>query len=422
MEKPPRAEAPNLTSYQKLVIALLAFLQFTVILDFMTLSPLGATLMPALGISPSQFSRVVSAYAFSAGISGFLAAGFADRFDRKKFLLFFYVGFVIATFFCGLARDYASLLLARMVTGSFGGVIGSIVFAIATDLFPLEMRGRVMGVVQTAFAASQVLGIPLGLFVSNRLGWHAPFFMIAAMSVVVGGVMLRYLRPINAHLLAKPDRSPIHHLLQTLSTPRYLQGFAATALLSTGGFMLMPFGSLFSVRNLGLTLEQLPIVYLITGACAIVAGPLMGRMADRVGKFPVFASASLLMVVMVVIYTHLAITPIAVVILISVLIFVGISGRMISAQALMTAIPRPVDRGAYMSVSASIQQISGGLATALAGVIVVQNPQGILNRYDLLGYVVAVSTLVTISMMYFINRSVESASGNPRFEGDSGPC
>ena len=191
---PSTIEKSNLfTSYQKLVIAILAFLQFTIILDFMILSPLGAILIPTLKITTSQFGLVVSAYAFSAGISGFVAAGFADRFDRKKFLLFFYSGFVVGTLLCGIAPTYEFLLFSRVVTGMFGGVIGSIVFAIATDLFPMEVRGRVMGVVQTAFAASQVLGLPLGIYFSNHFGWHAPFIMIVMGSLSVGAVIFFFL-------------------------------------------------------------------------------------------------------------------------------------------------------------------------------------------------------------------------------------
>jgi predicted MFS family arabinose efflux permease len=174
---PARAAAPSFafTRYQKSVVAIIAALQFTIILDFMILSPLGAILMPALHMSAKQFGSVVSAYAFSAGISGLLASGFADRFDRKRFLLFFYAGFVVGTLLCGLATTYEFLLAARIITGVFGGVVGSISFAIITDLFAPQQRGRVMGIVQTAFSASQILGLPLGLYLSNHLGWHAPF-------------------------------------------------------------------------------------------------------------------------------------------------------------------------------------------------------------------------------------------------------
>src|SRR5579871_6792325 len=169
---------PPFSRYQKFAIFVLALTQFTVILDFMVMSPLGDMLMKSLDIKPHHFGLAVSAYAFSAGISGLLTAGFADKFDRKKLLMFFYTGFTAGTLFCGLAPTYELLLAARIVTGVFGGVIGSISMAIITDLFPLNMRGRVMGVVQTSFAASQVLGLPLGLYLANHWGWHAPFLMI----------------------------------------------------------------------------------------------------------------------------------------------------------------------------------------------------------------------------------------------------
>jgi predicted MFS family arabinose efflux permease len=387
---------------------MLSFLQFTIILDFMILSPLGAILKPSLQINPSQFGMVVSVYAFSAGVSGLLAAGFADRFDRKKLLLFFYAGFIVGTLLCGLAQTYFALLLARMVTGLFGGVIGSIIFATITDLFPLQMRGRVMGFVQTSFAASQILGIPIGLYLSNRWGWHAPFTMIVGTSLLAALIILRYLKPVDGHLKIKSEKRALAHLAHTLSQGHYLQAFATTALLSTGGFMLMPFGSAFSVHNLGVDLEQLPMVYMITGLCAMFTGPVIGKLSDRYGKFKTFIFGSALSIVMVLIYTHLGLTPIALVILTSAVMFVGISARMISSQALMSAVPSQVDRGSFMSVSASIQQISGGIASVLAGLIVAENSDGSLLHFDILGYVVIGAIALTMIMMRLLNRYVQS--------------
>jgi predicted MFS family arabinose efflux permease len=403
---PSQPASTGLSGYQKWVVALLAFLQFTVILDFMIISPLGAILMPTLNITPAQFGLVVSSYAFSAGAAGLLTAGFADRFDRKKLLLFFYGGFILGTLLCGIARSYQFLLIARMITGVFAGVIGSIVFAITTDLFAYQLRGRVMGVIQTAFAASSVVGIPLGLYLSNRWGWNAPFLLIVAISVLVGAVTVRYLRPIDAHLRLHPDRSPLHHFFHTVSTPRYLQGFATTALLSTGGFILMPYMSAFSVHNLGIAFSRLPLVYLITGACSIIAGPLIGRASDAVGKFLVFCFGCVATIIMVTIYTHLGVTPLSLVILVNCLLFVGVSSRMISASALISAIPNPADRGSYMSISSSIQQISGGIAAVLGGLIVTETSTGALEHFDTVGYVLVGSTLITLVMMYFISRRI----------------
>lgn len=394
------------TGYQKFVVAVLAFLQFTIILDFMILSPLGAIMMPTLNLTTAQFGFVVSAYAFSAGASGLLSAGFADRFDRKKLLMFFYGGFLIGTLLCALATSYESLLVARMVTGLFGGVIGSIVFAITTDLFPFEMRGRVFGTVQTAFAASQILGIPVGLFLSNHWGWHAPFLLIVGIGLVAGLLIWMRLKPINEHLKLKQERTAFGHLKNTVSTPRYLQAFATTALLATGGWMLMPFGSAFSVKNLGIDMEHLPMVYLATGLAAIVAGPLVGRAADRYGKFRMFVLGSVLSIVMVLIYTNLGVTPIGAVMAINAVMFVGITARMIPSQALMSAIPKAADRGSFMSIGASVQQISGGIASVLAGLIVVQRGDGPLEHFDTLGYVVCGASVITLVMMYLIHLKI----------------
>jgi predicted MFS family arabinose efflux permease len=397
---------PTFTRYQKFVIALLAFLQFTIVLDFMILSPLGAILLDVLRITTSQFGVVVSVYAFSAGTAGLLAAGFADKFDRKRLLLFFYSGFLLGTFLCALATTYHFLLVARLVTGLFGGVVGSISFAILTDLFPLEVRGRVMGFVQTAFAASQVLGLPFGLYLSNHFGWHAPFLMIAAVGLCVGLAIVVVLRPIDGHLSLPARHGPARHLLNTVSQGRYLRAFGATMLLATGGFMLMPFGSTFSVHNLGIRIEQLPLVYIVTGISSIIAGPLMGRLSDAIGKYAVFCIGSGVSMVVVGIYCHLGRTPLGWVMAINVVLFSAIMARMISASALTSAVPDPRDRGAFMSVSSSLQQLSGGVASSVAGLIVWQAPDGRMQRYPVLGYVVMSAMLATVGMMYTIHLAV----------------
>jgi predicted MFS family arabinose efflux permease len=395
-----------MSRYQKIVVAILAFLQFSIILDFMVMSPLGVMIMPALKIDPHQFGLAVSVYAFSAGISGILAAGFADRFDRKKFLMFFYCGFIVGTLLCGLAQDFHFLLFARMITGLFGGVIGSVVMAIVTDLYAFELRGRVMGVIQTAFAASQVLGLPLGIYLANRWNWHSPFFMIVVVGVMVGGIIMLQLQPIDAHLRKKPDLNAFHHLLTTVRNPNYLFAFFATAFLSIGGFMLMPFGSAFSVHNLGIDQSRLPHLYLITGLCAIVTGPLVGRLSDRFGKFQTFVFGAVLTVIMVLIYTSLGRTPFWLVATVNAVLFVGIFSRMIPAQTLMSAIPSPESRGAFMAINNSLQQLSGGLASAVAGMIVSQDSDGQLLHFNVLGYILVCTAIITTVQMYGINRRV----------------
>ncbi|MCB0602016.1 MAG: MFS transporter [Saprospiraceae bacterium] len=396
----------GLSNYQKFIIAILAFLQFTVILDFMVLSPLGAILMDQLGLEPARFGVVVSAYAFSAAISGLLTAGFADRFDRKKLLLFFYSGFMLGTLLCALAPNFHFLLFARIITGLFGGVLNSIGFAIITDLFTLEYRGRVMGFVQMAFSASQVLGLPIGLVLANHFNWHAPFWLIGGIGIAVGAVIAIYMQPIRDHLNERSSGSPVKHLLRTITKPSHIQAFIATGLMTTGGFMLMPFASAFSVHNLGLTLEQLPVLYGITGVFNIALGPLIGRWSDRYGKYLFFAIGTGISLVTILYYTHLGVSPLSLVIVINVVLFLGITARRISGSALMTGVPAPADRGAFMSISSSIQQFSGGIASTIAGMIVIQQNSGPLQRYDVLGYVVSCTMILVALLMGRIDREI----------------
>jgi predicted MFS family arabinose efflux permease len=214
------------------------------------------------------------------------------------------------------------------------------------------------------------------------------------------------MKPIAEHLKIKSDRNAFQHLFKTLSKPNYLRGFAATVLLATGGFMLMPFGSAFSIHNLGLTQAQLPALYLTTGIFSMAFGPLSGKLSDKIGKYKMFVIGSFLTILMVSIYTHLSVTPLWQVMILNVILFVGISSRMISASALMSAVPNPQDRGAFMGINSSIQQISGGIAAFAAGKIVVQTDNAPLQHYDILGYVVVCSMLITIGMMYIINKQV----------------
>lgn len=403
--------ADRFTSYEKLVIAMLAFLQFTIVLDFMVMSPLGAILMPALQMTSSQFGLVVSGYAFSAGISGFLAAGFADNHDRKKMLLFFYVGFLIGTFLCAMSPNYQFLLAARIVTGIFGGVMSSIVMAITTDLFPFHQRGRVMGYIQTSFAASQILGLPVSLYLATKYSWHAPFMMIVYIGMAAGVLILLKLKPITGHLAIKRHHSPVRHLWNTLVNMRFLNAYAVTALMSLGGFMMMPFMSAFLVNNVGIDLQHLPMLYLVTGFAAIFIGPMVGKAADKYGKFKTFLVGAILTIITVNIFANLGVTPLWVVISLNVVLFASIFSRMIPSQALVSSIPEPHNRGAFMSVNSSLQQISGGLASMIGGFVVVANNTGPVEHFDRLGYILTFTTLISIWMMYSISRKVEGKPG-----------
>jgi predicted MFS family arabinose efflux permease len=404
----PTQQAVPFTAYQKFAVFILAITQFTVILDFMVMSPLGDILMKSLDLKPASFGLVVSAYAFSAGISGLLTAGFADKFDRKKLLLFFYIGFIGGTILCGIVTSYPLLLAARIVTGLFGGVIGSISMAIIADLFTLQQRGRVMGFVQMGFGASQILGIPIGLYLANAWGWHAPFLWVAGMAAIVALAIAIKLKPITKHLEIKQEKSAFLHLIHTIAKKDYRTGFTATALLSIGGFMMMPFGSAFAINNLKVTEHELPIMFMVAGLSTLIIMPIIGKLSDKIDKYKIFTFASLWTMIMVAVYTNLGITSFYLVLVFNVLMMAGVMSRMVPSTALVTSIPDMQDRGAFMSINSSLQQIAGGIAAAFAGTIVVQKDKmSPLEHYDTLGIIICVVLILSIILMYRVDKMVK---------------
>lgn len=405
--KQEKIQTPPFTSYQKFAVFILAITQFTVILDFMVMSPLGDILMKSLSLKPTHFGLVVSAYAFSAGTSGLLTAGFADKFDRKKLLLFFYIGFIAGTVMCGIVNSYYWLVAARIITGLFGGVIGSISMAIIADLFEIQQRGRVMGFIQMGFGASQILGIPIGLYLANTWSWHAPFLWVGGMAGIVASCIAVKLKPITEHLAIQKEKTPFKHLKHTILKKDYRIGFTATALLSVGGFMMMPFGSAFAINNLHVTQEQLPMLFMIAGLSTLLVMPLVGKLSDTIDKYKIFVGASVWTMIMVAIYTNLGVSSFGFVAVANVLMMMGVMGRMVPSSALVTSIPEMQDRGAFMSINSSLQQIAGGIAAAFAGTIVVQkNKLSPLEHYDTLGIIIICISILTVVLMFRVNKMV----------------
>jgi predicted MFS family arabinose efflux permease len=411
MENQTQALSDKFSGYQKFVIAILALTQFTVVLDFMVMSPLGDLLMKSMNLSTKQFGIAMFSYAFSAGISGFLTAGFADSFDRKKLLLFFYIGFIIGTLFCGIATNFYFLVAARVFTGIFGGVIGSISMAIVSDLFPLEKRGRVMGFLQMGFGASQVLGIPISLYIANHYGWQSPFFMIVLMAFIVWIFIVIKMKPIVKHLEVKDkDSNPLKHLIHTVKNRNYRIGFLTTALMSLGGFMIMPWGSVYAINNLDVTKEQLPLLFMIAGVATLFMMPLIGKISDKINKFTLFTIASLWMMVVIIIYSNLGVVSFSVVVALNVLMMMGVMARMVPSVAMVTELPKLQDRGSFMSVNSSLQQMAGGIAAAIGGMIVTQKDvNSPIEHYDTLAYVVSIFILLCILMLYRVQKIINDS-------------
>lgn len=395
------------TAYEALLITMLTILQFCIVLDFAVMAPLGAQLMRELQISSREFSILVSSYAFSAGISGILLSGIADKFDRKKMLIVILVGFIVGTFLCGIAPGYHFLIVARIVAGFFGGVLSAISFAIITDVFAFEVRGRVMSFVQMAFAGSQVLGIPIGLYFASTVGWHVPFYIIVGIAIIALLIILKYIRPVNNHLNNGDNPGVLKRFSSILTNRNYLAAFATTFFLATGGFLIMPFASPFLVNNIGIDEIDLTLIFFVTGLATLVFSPIFGWMSDKYGKFNLFALGSTLASVMIYLFTQLETASLGYVILINTILAVFVSSRIITSSALLTAIPAKEERGAFMNINSSIQQLSGGVATYLGGMMLIQNDMGGFENFETLGWATIAAMALSIVLMFNIHQIVQ---------------
>lgn len=404
------ADQKGFSPYQKSVLLLITLIQFTIVLDFMIIAPIGDFLMKSLEINTRQFGLVVSSYAFSAATAGILAATFVDKYDRKPLLIMFYTGFIVGTLACAMADSYVTLLLARIVTGVFAGITSALLLTIVADVYHINQRGRAMGAVQMAFAISQILGIPAGIYVANHLGWNNSFTLIVLLAALILVGVSVLMKPIRDHLSSNTERRPWVHLWRTVRNSDYQVGFMAVGFLTIGGFLLMPFSAVFLVNNVHLSYDQLPLVFLSSGISTLVVMPIVGSLSDRFDRYRIFAGGSLAAVVMVFIYTHMSETPLWLVMVINVLVFAAIMCRMNPAMAINSMVPQPQDRGAYMSICSSLQQIAGGIASIVAGLVVFQPTQtGPIQHYDILGYLAIAVFTLSLFLVYRVSRRLQAA-------------
>ncbi|MGB3618698.1 MAG: MFS transporter, partial [Catalinimonas sp.] len=334
-----------MTRKEYLLLAVLAAIQFTHIVDFMILMPLGPQLMRLFDIDPQQFSLLVSAYTFSAGIFGFAGAFFLDRFDRKRALQTLYVGFVVGTVLCALAPTYEVLLLTRVATGAFGGVLGALVLAIVGDAFPLSRRAGAMGVVMAAFSVASVFGVPFGLYLATQFTWHAPFYFLGGLGVLTGLGIALGVPVMRDHLAgdeaAEQRKHPLLAITSVLRNPNQLRALLFMLMMMMGQFTVIPLIATYMVRNVGFTEQQLTWIYLCGGGLTIFTSPLIGRLADRVGHRRVFTLFMVLNLIPLVIVTNLPPSPVWLVLIVSTFFFVCGGGRMIPAMSMITSTVRP---------------------------------------------------------------------------------
>jgi DHA1 family inner membrane transport protein len=383
-------------------IVILAAIQIAHILDFVIMMPLGPRFMKVFNINPTEFSSLVSAYTFSAGIVGFFGALYADHFDRKKFLLFNFTGFIVGTFMCAIAPNFASLLIARIVAGAFGGILNACVLSMVADLIPFERRGAAMGVVMSSFSIASVLGVPLGLYVAQAFDWHAAFYLIVFVGIIfwiLSFIILPNVQ-VRAHQLSVKDN--LKNFKAILSQKDYLLSFLLTSVLGFGIFMIVPFIAPFMVGNVGLTEANLPLIYLAGGTCTIISARLIGRACDRVGSFKVFRIVAVASVVPIFILTNLPQVHLALALTATSFFMMTGSGRFIPAMTIVSAVVKPQERGTFMSLENAARQLSSGTASQIAGLIIGSGVAGALTNYNIVGYVGIITSLLAIMIAYRI--------------------
>ncbi len=371
----------------------LAGIQFTHILDFMIMMPLGPQFTALFGITDAQFGLLVSAYTLAAGASGLVASTYIDRFGRKRLLLTLYLLFGLATLACGLAPGYAALMGARIAAGMFGGVLSALCQTIVADVVPFERRGRAMGIVMTAFSVSTVAGVPLGLLLAAHLSWHAPFIAIAALSGLLALFAALTLPRLDAHLRQAQRLSAWAGIRQVLADRNHQKAFAFSALLMCAGFTVIPYITISLQANAGVRADQVPYVYLCGGIVTLFTARLFGRMTDRRGKVPTFRVLALAAVVPMVGITLLGRAPLTVIFAVSTLLFMCMSGRMIPGMAILTSAANPALRGTFMTLNASVQSAAMGVAAFVGGQLVSRGPQGEVQHYWMAAIVGVVATL-----------------------------
>ena len=374
----------------------LAAMQFTHVLDFMIMMPLGPQFMRILALDPQQFAALVSAYTCAAAASGFVSAFWIDRFGRKRALLTMYAGFILATALCGVAPTYAALLAARIVAGLFGGVIGALVMTIVADVLPWARRARGTALVASAFSLAAVLGVPLGLWFAAQYSWRIPFLALAALSIAVGAVAWRVLPPLDANIGESPRRNPVSQLRAIFGVRNHLTAFAFIVALMISVFLVVPFIAPYNVANVGISEAELPYIYFAGGLTTLFTAQVIGYLADKHGKKRVFTVLAFISLVPILVTTHLPRVPLPWVLASTVSFFVFVPGRFGPAMALMTGSVSPRLRGSFMSFNASVQQLGSGVAAYVAGLVIGRAGDGTLTRYGWVGWLAAGFTLLAI--------------------------
>jgi predicted MFS family arabinose efflux permease len=380
-----------------LLIAMLASINFTHIMDFVIMAPLSATLKIAMSITTKEFGYLVSIYTFAAAAGAIIAFFRIDRYDRRTAIIFVYTGFIIANILCALAPQYKFFMMARLFAGLFGGVLNVLIMSVIGDVIPMERRGKATGMVMAAFSAASVIGIPSGLILAGIFDYHAPFWLLSILSAFVGIILILKFPSIKSHMEVTGSRTPPMEILKEyIQDSNIRRALLFIFLLMIAGFSVVPFISDYLVNNVGLDLDELKYVYLCGGLATIASSIFVGRLADKLGKVKTFVIAALISIIPIAVVTVLPVMPLMYVLMFNVIFFMCFGARFVPAMTLMTSCVQPHRRGSFLSVSSAIQQLGSGFAVLIASTIIVNGAKGELYYFGWVGVVACAATLLSI--------------------------
>ena len=388
---------------ERALLLTLAGIQFSHVLDFMIMMPLGPTLMRELGIGTHEFGLLVASYSFSAALSGLLASIFVDRFERKRLLLSMFAMFGLATLACGLAPGYATLMIARGFAGAFGGVMGALVQTIIGDTIPFARRAKASGIVSTAFSFSTVAGVPMSLWLANHFQWRAPFFFIVLLCVVFFVIALNILPVLRHHISAEKRQHPFVEIFAVLRDANHLRAMLFSALIIFSGFTVIPYITVYAVNNIAISQHDIPLIYFAGGAATLITARLIGHWADVRGKLEIYRLIALASMLPLVAITQLQSASLGVWLVCTTLFFILVSGRFIPAMAIINSAAQAKLRGTFMSLNSTVQSLAMGLAATLGGFIVTQQSNGQIAGYQNVGYIALAANLLAV---WFASRVV----------------
>jgi DHA1 family inner membrane transport protein len=390
------AEARDARRGELVLLLILASVQFTSIVDFMVVMPLAPQLERTIGVDAPQFGSIVASYTVAAGVAGLVASSFLDRFSRKRAFLALFVGFLVGTLLCGLSFDYRSLLLARVITGAFGGLLSGAALAIVGDVFPEERRGWATGVLMSSFALASVLGVPVCLVIGTRYGWHVPFLILAALGLPILATAAFRLPPLREHLAGRAAIHPWAQFRETFSDPNHLRAFALTASIMLGSFSVIPYISLYLVKNVGVSEANLFYVYVAGGLLSLIGGPVIGKLADRHGKLRIYRVVAAIAAGLLLVLTNLPPVALAVAVATCGVLMLSNAGRMVAGLAIVTGSVDRSRRGGFMSANSAVQHLASGLAASIGGMLIVSPPGEAMRDYWKVGLFASSVTLLTL--------------------------